>query len=217
MKNFKKSSEKAYFYDYADYKNRLRRFNFIGKICVILNNLCNQRFLAQILRFFNRPFKRYHKQIYAFLVLFIIALLQATLFNYIKIFNLKPDAILPALIIFVPFFNLRWSVTLGFLGGIFRDIFSILPFGFNVIICILWIALAKQIFRRLSIENNFIRIIMLFLIILLNNFTIQSILFVLGKPIAIGTFIRIVSIESIISVLLAFPMYRFFAHLFMNK
>ena len=216
MKKLKKSSEKVNFYDYTDYKSRLRELNFVGKICIILNNLCNQSSLTLILRFFQRPLKRYRKQIYAVSVLLIITLLQATFFNYVLIFNLKPDAILAALVIFVPFFSLRWSVTFAFLGGIFRDIFSILPFGNNVIICILWIILAKQIFRRLSIENNFIRITMLCLIILLNNFTIQSILFILGKPIVIGSFLRIVSIESALTLLLALPMYRLFVHLFMD-
>ena len=160
-----------------------------------------------------KKLKNYNKQIYTLAALFIIALMQSTFLNYFRIFNLKPDAILLALIIIAPFFSLRWSVTFAFLGGIFRDIFSILPFGINIIICVLWIILAKQIFRRLSIENNLIRIIILCLIILLNNFTMQSILFILGNPIAIGTILKIVWIESVFALLLALPMYRFFAHL----
>lgn len=157
---------------------------------------------------------RYRQQIYALLILLIIALLQSTLFNYFRILNVKPDIILAALIMFVPFFSLGWSVVFAFSGGVFRDLFSILPFGFNACFCILWIILVKQIFRRLSAENNLIRNCLLCLIILLNNLTMQSILFVLQRPLNLGIFSRIVSIESILTLLLALPMYRLFVHLF---
>lgn len=161
--------------------------------------------------------KRYRQQIYGLLVLFVIALLESTLFNYFRIFNVKPDAILAALVLFVPFFSLRWLFVFALFGGIYRDIFSILPFGCNAIICILWIILAKQISRRLSVENNLIRSTMLCLIILLNNLTLQFLLFVLDRPIVIGSFLRIVSIESIFTLLLALPMYRFFVYLFSSQ
>lgn len=162
-------------------------------------------------------YTQYRKQIYALLVLFIIALLESTLLNHFRIFDVKPDIILAALVIFVPFFSLTWSVVFAVLGGMFRDIFSILPFGFNVVICVVWIILAKRISRQLSIESNFIRSAILGLIILLNNLTLQSILFVLAKPIAMGRFLTIIFIESITTLLLALPMYRLFLRLFMDE
>jgi len=161
--------------------------------------------------------KRYRKQFYALLILFIIILLQSTLLNYFRIFNVKPDAILAALVIFVPFFRLRWSITFAFFGGIFRDIFSILPFGFNAIIYILWIILANRISRRLSVENIFIRSALLCLIILLNNLALESILFVLGRSLIITTFLKIIFIECILTLLLALPMYKLFVYLLIDK
>jgi rod shape-determining protein MreD len=168
-------------------------------------------------RIFQKSLERYRLQIYGLLLLFLIALLQSTLLNYFRIFNVKPDAILAALILFVAFFDLRWLAAFAFLGGIFRDIFSALPFGFNTIICILWVILANRISRRLSIENNVIRSCLLCLIILLNNLTMQSILFVLGKPVSLGVFSRIVFIESIFTLFLASLMYRVFVHLFQQS
>ena len=159
---------------------------------------------------------RHHQYIYGLLALFIIALMQSTLLNYFRIFNVKPDAILAALVIFVAFFNLRWSVSFAFLGGVFRDIFSILPFGLNTSLCILWIILAKQISRRLSMENELTRSAILCLIIILNSLALQSILFIVDRPIVMGVFFRIASIESILTLLLALPMYRLFARLFMD-
>lgn len=164
-----------------------------------------------------KDIRRYRKQIYAISVLLIIIMLQSTLMNSFRIiFNVKPDTILAALIFFVPFFNLGWVVTFAFLGGIFRDIFSLLPFGFNIFICVIWVILAKQISRRLPVENNLIRCAMLCLIILLNNLVIYSILFLLNRPIAMIIFLKTVPIESILTLLLGIPMYRFFVYLFMD-
>ena len=179
--------------------------------------------LQKLLRFIHdnlRPrrfFQRFRKQMYAFLALFIIVLLQSTLLNYFRIFNVKPDAILASLVIYVNFFNLGWSLFFAFLGGIFKDAFSVFSFGFNTITCILWIILARQVSRRLSFENNFIRSGLLCLIILLNNLTLQSIMLVLGRHIVMADLLKVAAIESIFTLILAMPLYRFFVYLFMDK
>lgn len=161
-----------------------------------------------------RYIKRYRQQIYAILILLIVATLQSTLLNYFRIFSVKPDIILISLIIMTAFFSLAWSVFFAFILGIFRDIFSILPFGFNVIILIIWIILAKQITRRLSIEHKFIRCIIPCLIILLNNIAWQSISFMLGRPVFIGPFLKIASLEFVFTLVLVLPIYRLIVHLF---
>jgi rod shape-determining protein MreD len=160
----------------------------------------------------------YRKQIYALLILFVIILCEFTLFNYFRvIFNAKPDAVLVVLVYYVAFFNLGWSVVFAFLAGVFRDIFSLLPFGINAISFIVWIILAKQISRRLSVENNFIRAALLFLIIVLNNLTTQSFLFALDRPVAMNVFFKSVLTESILTLLLGIPMYSFFTYLFVDR
>jgi cell shape-determining protein MreD len=161
--------------------------------------------------------KKYRKQIYAFSILFIIALLQSSLLNYFPIFNLKPDAILASLVLLVCFFSPAWSVIFAFLAGAFRDLFGSLPFGFNTLISIAWVVLAGRIFRRLSAENMFIRSAVLGLIILLNNLALQSLLFTLGRPLDMAAFLRILTVESMLSLLLALPMYRFFLYLFIDQ
>jgi len=168
-------------------------------------------------RFWLKFVKRYRQQICAFLALLIIGLLQSTALNYFPILNVKPDAILAALIMLAPFFSLGWSVAFAFLGGLFRDIFSSLSFGFSICLSILWVILAKQIFRRLSAENALIRNATLCLLIVLNNLTMQFILFMLDHPLSLGIFLRIVSLELILTLILAFLMYRLFVRLFMPQ
>lgn len=154
--------------------------------------------------------QRYRRQLRGILVLFIIAILQSTLFNYFRIFNVKPDAILIALIVSVSFFEFKWSVIFAFLCGILRDLFSILPFGLNTIIFVLWVILAKQIYRRLSVEDKLISYTVPCMIILLNNLTLQAIFFLLGQSIALGIVVKIVLLELIFAVLLVLPLYKIF-------
>ena len=52
-------------------------------------------------RYYQIWIRRYRQQIFGLLVLFVIALLESTLFNSVRIFNVKPDAILAALILYL--------------------------------------------------------------------------------------------------------------------
>ncbi len=202
-KNFEKVRDKCRFLFesiYGRLRAPLERILLRGRV------IWNLRFRKVLQAFL----VRYRKQIYALLILFIIALLQSTFLNYFRVFNVKPDIILITVIIFALFFNLRWLVVFAFLAGIFRDIFSILPCGVNVIICIFLVILTKQISRQLSVENKFIYSAVLCLIILLNNLILQSFLFVLDRPVVTGIFLKILFLESTFTLLLALPMYRLF-------
>ncbi|MFC1658085.1 rod shape-determining protein MreD [Candidatus Omnitrophota bacterium] len=159
----------------------------------------------------------HRRQIYALSILLVAALLQSTLFNYFRILNVKPDVILAALIMLIPFFSSGWSFALAFISGVFRDIFSLLPFGFNVFLCILWVILARQVFRRLSFENKLIRNCLLCLVVVLNNLILQSLFFILDKPLSLGIFLRILVLESIFTLVLAMPIYRLLANIFMPR
>lgn len=185
----------------------------MSAIPIILNRLRNYRSHRGILRF-RRKLEKYRRQEEAFSALFIIMLLDATLFNYLRIFGARPDVILAALIILSPLFTLKWSAGFALLAGIFRDSMSTLPFGFSTIICVLLVILAKWVAQKLKVENSFIRSAVLFLAVLLNNIALGFILFVLGSAIAAGIFLRIAFTQSVITLLLALPMHRLFMNSF---
>jgi len=182
------------------------------KILLTLNKLRRQRLFSKLYRL-RWELQKYRRQARALLVLFVILLLDTTLFNYLRIFNARPDIILATLIFFSFFFALKWLVGFAFLGGIFRDSISILPFGFNTIICIFLVILAKRISQKFTVENILIRSAMLFFIILLNNLIIQLILLTLGGTVVTNAFLRIAVLQSIVTLLSALPMYRIFGHL----
>ena len=179
----------------------------------------------RILKYYFFPFKNkllgifkiYRRIIFALLVLLLAAYLQSGLLNYLRIFYVKPDIILASLVLFVPFFDLRQLLMFAFLGGIFCDIFSILPFGVNIIILILCIFLAYKLTRKLSVENQIIRYTLLLVIILLKNLVFGLTFFILDKPIPAVVFLRIAFLESLITLLLAPAMHKLFLCLLQTR
>lgn len=182
----------------------------------LVNYLYNQRPLWRILKFLKK-FQKYYRQLQALSILFIVILLDLTLFNYFLIFNVKPDVILATLIIFSAFFSLKWLAGFALLGGIFRDSMSMLPLGFNTVICILWVILARRMSQKFTVENIFIRSALLCAIILLNNLSLRLVIFVLGGNVANNIFLKIAIMQSVLTLLLALPMYKLFAYLLTNK
>ncbi len=151
---------------------------------------------------------KYRKQLYAFLILSLISILQVTLFNYFRIFNVKPDLILSVLISYTFFLDFTWTVSFAFLGGVFRDLMEGLPFGYNTVLCIVWVVLSSRVSRRLSVEHVLVRNIIVCSIILMNNIVMRFILISLGNVIELGVFFRVVILECIFTLILFFSLYK---------
>ncbi len=158
-------------------------------------------------------FRKYRIQIYGFLILLFATSLQCTLLNYFRIINIKPDIMLATLVMFSFFYSLRCSLIFSLLIGIFRDVLGFLPFGFNTIICVLWVILAREIFQRLSIEDKLIRCITLFIIIVLNNLTLNCFMFIINKPIPTGILLKVIFLESLFTLPLSLMIYKIFIFL----
>lgn len=58
--------------------------------------------------------------------------IQATVLDYMKIFNAKPDLVLMLVIFFAIFFGADIGIEAGFVCGLLKDIFSIDVFGVNI-------------------------------------------------------------------------------------
>jgi len=136
--------------------------------------------------------------------LFIIiacALLQITILNYIKIFNVKPDLLFISVVITSLLLEFRSAVLFSIFAGILKDALSINAFGINTILfalsCCLIIALSKKI----SLDNNLIRMASVFVIMLINNIITRLIFLFLGNFISLGVFLRVTFIESLYTAL----------------
>lgn len=137
------------------------------------------------------------KKLYFFLATFILGILQVSLLDYFKIFNVKPDLLLISAIIASLAFKFHWAVFLSIFAGLFKDAFSTGIFGINTLLFSLWCFLIAKVTRKLSLEDDIMRIALIFLVALFHHIIMGLLFLYLGKPIALGIFMRIITIESI--------------------
>lgn len=141
------------------------------------------------------------KKLIFFFVIIILALLQATLLNYINIFNIKPDLLLISVIISSLFFEPAWALSLSIFSGILKDIFSTNAFGMNAILFLLWSFLIIKLSRKITFDNNYIRLALIFIIAIINNIIIRLFFLFLDNFIPWGIFLRITLVESLYTAL----------------
>jgi len=127
----------------------------------------------------------------------ILGILQMTFLEYFRIFGVKPDLLLVSVVIAGIFFKMRPVLIFAILTGIFKDIFSLSPFGLNVLLFSLWGFLVVKISREISIEDNIAAATLVFIIALLQNIATGLALVYSGSFVPIGIFLRIVLLGSL--------------------
>lgn len=73
------------------------------------------------------------KLIFVILVFLLFAILDATLTNHIRIYDVKPDLFLIGVLFFALYGGLKAGASSGFVAGLVRDVFTGGPFGINVL------------------------------------------------------------------------------------
>ncbi len=151
------------------------------------------------------------KQLIFISVIIIFVLLEATVLNCVNVFNVQPDLLLACVIIASLFLEPAWAIFLSIFAGILKDIFSVNAFGMNTIFFFLWSLLIVRLSRKITFESNYIRLALVFIIVMLNNIVIRLVFLFLGNFISWGIFLRITFIESLYTALI-FPLVLKFTH-----
>ena len=139
-----------------------------------------------------------------------VALLEAMLVDHFKIYGAKPDLLLITLVILAGFFlfQLRWLISLAIIAGIFKDIFSANIFGVNTLLFCCWAILIVRISRRMSIDDNLRRAILIFAIALLQSIGTRIISVLWGNPITWGIFLRVSFLSAIYTLIVSPLIFR---------
>lgn len=135
----------------------------------------------------------------------MFGLLQVTILNYINIFNVKPDLLLISVTIASLFFEPLWAIFFSIFAGILKDVFSVNAFGMHTLLFFLWSFSIIKLSRKVSFDNDYFKLALLFMITILNNIIIRLIFIFLGNFISLGLFLRITFVESLYTVLI-FPL-----------
>jgi len=133
----------------------------------------------------------------------ITALLQVSVLDYFKIFGVKPDFLLILVVLASLSFELKWSLGLSILAGILKDVFGANMFGINILLFSLWNFIIKKLSKNITLDNDLVRILLVFVIAIFNNIIIRVIFLFLGRSISWGMTLRIISLEPIYTALVA--------------
>jgi len=117
---------------------------------------------------------------------------QLTLLDYIRIFGAKPDLLLAAMVIANLFFGFRWAFAFSLFAGIFKDLFVVSYPGLNTVSFAFWSLIICQIKRHFSLDYILVRVILLWLVALLQNIGTGVWLILCGNHLPAGIFLRIV-------------------------
>ena len=140
------------------------------------------------------------------LAIFATAILQITVADYLRIFNVKPDLLLIPACLGALFFGLPSSLAFALLSGVLKDSVSINPFGTNTLLFSLWCFLVFRLAKKISVDSELRSAALIFLIAIAHN-TILGLMYVYsGNPVPTGIFLRIVSIGSVYTALIT-PLY----------
>lgn len=133
-----------------------------------------------------------------FAAIIIAGLLQIALLNYFKVFTVKPDLFLVAVVAAGLFFELRWVVAFSLFAGIFKDAFC-LSGGRNAVLFLLWGILVWRLNREFAIENNLLRSALTFIAVVMHNLVSAAVLISAGTPMPAGIALRIIALQPLIT------------------
>lgn len=139
------------------------------------------------------------------LTIVILGLIQVTILNYVKIFNVKPDLLLISLVICSLFFEMKWAFILGISAGILKDIFATNIFGTNTLLFALWTYLIIKLSKKISLDNNYIHAPLMFIVAFLTSIITRLMLLTQGNVIPLGIALRIMLLEPLYTALI-FPL-----------
>ncbi len=144
------------------------------------------------------------------LIVLAAALLEAMLADRFKLFGAKPELLLITLVILTGFFlfQLRWLLVLALISGIFKDTFSADTFGVNTLLFCCWAVIIAKFSRKISIDDNLRRAILMFAVALLQSIGTGILLTAIGNPVSWGIFLRISFFSALYTLMVALLVFR---------
>jgi rod shape-determining protein MreD len=140
------------------------------------------------------------KKWHYFALIFSCLLLQLTFLRYFAFFAVKPNLILIALVISCLTLNWRWAIILGAFAGFTKQLLSINTIPLDVFFYPLVCFLVVRISRKVSFENNLLRMALVAAAVLLESIVTRAIV-LSGTHVPFGIFLRTVFLEEFMSLL----------------
>lgn len=154
------------------------------------------------------------RRLFFLLSITILGILQLTILDKFKIFNIRPDLLLISVGLAGLSFNLKWTLVFAVFAALFKDIFGVNTFGINTLLFPLWGFLIVRLSREISLEHSFMRMVLMLIVAFLHNIISGAIFIYLGSFIPLGIFLRIACVSSLYTAVIALLAFRIFNPLF---
>lgn len=144
-----------------------------------------------------------------FIIILVWALFEVTVLDSFKVFGVKPNLLLINVVIMGLVFPLKWAFILSVFAGILKDSLSATAFGLNLLLFPLWSFLIIKLSRKISLDSNFLRVTLVFIIVVANNIMVRPIYLLLGQFIPLGIFLRTTILEAVYTAVMLPLMFKF--------
>jgi rod shape-determining protein MreD len=150
------------------------------------------------------------KKWYFFILILIAALLESVFLNYFKIFYVRPNLILCLVVLASLCLDIRESLLLAIFGGLLQDALTLHKFGANVLLLPLWSFLIIELSRKISIDENYMRLALILITALIHNIASGLINFYfISAIIPGGVYLRITILEPLYTAFIFVLIFRF--------
>ncbi len=148
------------------------------------------------------------KWLFIFLSIIILTTLQISWPAALSFFNLKPDLLLAFAIALVFYFNFKIALISATLAGLFKDAFLPSALAINTLSFSIWCYLVFRLSSQISTENNYVRLVIILIVALLNNIVMGVQVINCGNFIPAGIFLRNLLVTAVYTVALSPLIFR---------
>ena len=143
------------------------------------------------------------KKLFFLLAIVILATIELNWPSFLIFFYCKPDLLLIFMVALVFYTDFKTALIFGVLAGLAKDVF--LPWGMaiNTICFGIWSYAVYRLSRQVSSEEVYVRLAIVLVVVLLNNFIIGLQSVAAGNIIPPGIFLRNLIIVSIYTSVLS--------------
>jgi len=138
------------------------------------------------------------KNIIPFLLLLVVAALQATFLDYFRFFGTKPDLLLASVIVLSLDAGWLKAVFFGLLAGLLKDSLGAGIIGINVFLFICAALIVKELARKISVDNNYVLLLLTCIAVLITGILKKALVWPLaGLQMPWFQFLRIILLEML--------------------
>ena len=143
------------------------------------------------------------KNLFFLLAIIILATLELNWPIFLNFFHCKPDLLLIFMVALVFYIDFKTALIFGILAGLVKDLFLPGTVAINSICFGIASYAVYRLGRQISTEEIYVRLAVVLVVVLLNNFIIGLLAVSLGNIILPSIFLRNLIIVSVYSTLLS--------------